>query len=187
MAQVNPALALLSLISSWSDLTGLGLYICKNLTRLLGGSIGVASEPDEGSQFSFYVRTQRGTKPDKEAELPGWLAQATKRVASTPTRTEVSTTAPPEAAAGRLQSAVSGFKILVVEDNLINQKVMKRQLEARQCTVFTANNGKEAVEFVKSSSLNPSIGHEGPDIEICFMVGFHCTCVEWILTMRSGL
>jgi PleD family two-component response regulator len=118
---------------------------------------------------------QRGTKPDKEVELPGWLAQATKRVASTPTRTEVSTTAPQEATTGRLQSAVSGFKILVVEDNLINQKVMKRQLEARQCTVYTANNGKEAVEFIKSSSLNPSIGHEGPDVEICFMVGLLCT------------
>jgi CheY-like chemotaxis protein len=60
---------------------------------------------------------------------------------------------------------------LVVEDNLINQRVLKRQLESRGCAVWTANNGKEAVEFIEKSSLNRAAGPDANEIEICFMVG----------------
>jgi CheY-like chemotaxis protein len=60
--------------------------------------------------------------------------------------------------------------MLVVEDNAINQRVMKRQLETRGCTVLTANNGLEAVEFIQQSSLNRHPGSDAKEIEICFMV-----------------
>jgi signal transduction histidine kinase len=157
-------------------LVGLGLYICKTLVKLLGGSIGVASKDEHGAQFAFYVATRRGTKPDAEVENPGWFAQVTGRMTSS-TRTVSRNTAsqatspPLHSPRPRRPSEVTGFKILVVEDNLINQRVLKRQLESRGCTVWTANNGKEAVEFIEKSSLNCDAGPDADEIEICFMVG----------------
>jgi signal transduction histidine kinase len=44
----------LSLIKKYQG-TGLGLYLCKKLLDLLGGSIGVKSELDQGSTFTFSV------------------------------------------------------------------------------------------------------------------------------------
>ncbi|KAF8241685.1 hypothetical protein K440DRAFT_665193 [Wilcoxina mikolae CBS 423.85] len=149
----------------------LGLYICKNMTKLLGGSIGVISTKDKGSQFSFYVTTRRGNKStmEEQPELQ-WLARhAGKTASSTPSKTTLNQKDQPPVMPARRNSAVSGFKMLVVEDNVINQKVMKRQLEARGCTVYTANNGLEAVEFIQQSSLNPNAGSGAKEIEICFM------------------
>lgn len=40
------------------------------------------------------------------------------------------------------------LQILLTEDNLINQQLLKRQLVKAGCTVFVANNGKEALDFI---------------------------------------
>lgn len=40
------------------------------------------------------------------------------------------------------------LKVLLTEDNLINQQLLKRQLIKAGCTVFVANNGKEALDFI---------------------------------------
>ena len=39
--------------------SGLGLFITRQLTELQGGEVGVASEPEKGSTFAFYIRTRR--------------------------------------------------------------------------------------------------------------------------------
>ncbi|KAI5848318.1 hypothetical protein BZA05DRAFT_403673 [Tricharina praecox] len=153
--------------------SGLGLYICKNLVRLLGGSIDVASDKDCGAQFSFYVATRRGTKPEME---PEWLAQLSGRMANSPRNSRNTSQEPakdsehsPASPGSRRSSAINGFKILVVEDNVINQKVLRRQLEARGCVVFTANNGQEAVDFVRKSLSEQRAGSDAHEVEICFM------------------
>ena len=43
--------------------------------------------------------------------------------------------------------------ILVVEDNIVNQRIVSRQLQKRGCTVYVANHGLEALEFLKTSAL----------------------------------
>lgn len=54
--------------------TGLGLAICRKLTRMMGGDIGVRSEPGHGSQFWFTVRLKRDAKTDNNL----WLESSTK-------------------------------------------------------------------------------------------------------------
>jgi hypothetical protein len=44
--------------------SGLGLYISKQLTDLQDGQIGVHSEPDKGSTFSFYIKARRAVEDD---------------------------------------------------------------------------------------------------------------------------
>jgi CheY-like chemotaxis protein len=45
------------------------------------------------------------------------------------------------------------LEILVVEDNLINQKVLKKQLLSRGCSVYVANHGEEALAFLKRTTF----------------------------------
>lgn len=50
--------------------SGLGLYICRELAEKQGGGVGVASRPNEGSVFGFYIETRHAKAPD-DMETPG--------------------------------------------------------------------------------------------------------------------
>jgi CheY-like chemotaxis protein len=53
---------------------------------------------------------------------------------------------------GAAQVDREAFKILLVEDNLINQRVLNKQLRKAKCTVTIANHGAEALEILKQST-----------------------------------
>ncbi len=101
--------------------TGLGLAICKRLVRLMEGEIGVESEVGQGSRFWFTARLTR-SNPSDEAERP--------------------TRPPPvrENVAFKFDA-----KILVVEDNPVNQEVAVAMLELLGCQTTIANDGREAL------------------------------------------
>lgn len=76
------------------------------------------------------------------------------------------------------------YDVLLVEDNLINQKVLSKQLRNTGCTVHVANHGVEALDFLKTTNLwNDSSLDENRvdlsvilmDLEMPIMDGLTCT------------
>ena len=102
--------------------TGLGLAICKSLVKVMGGTIGISSQQGSGSTFWFTAKFEKASQP---AAVPvhGYLETAEKR----------------------LQRAHSGARILLAEDDPINQEVARELLETASLIVDIASDGIEAV------------------------------------------
>jgi CheY-like chemotaxis protein len=139
--------------------SGLGLFISRDLTEIQGGEIGVRSEPGVGSKFVFYVETYRVDAPEHEPKIN--IPEIAMSVRHSPVKNPAvplvldSMVAPPDIGAGSNATAradtlspgmSAGRKVLVVEDNLVNQKVLAKQLRKRGFDVATAENGEEALK-----------------------------------------
>jgi len=102
---------------------GLGLALCGRLVRLMGGRIWLDTKADLGSQFCFTARF----------ELPQNAAQAAGLAVSVKPGKEW----------------IKGLKVLVAEDNRINQVVTSRMLEKHGFHALVANNGREALQMLQ--------------------------------------
>jgi|GEM_PF-2123193 len=114
--------------------SGLGLVISKELLRLMGGEIKVASVPDQGSSFSFSL-TFQSQKKNQQPDLGH--ANLTNKKQNAASKTDL-----------------KHLRILLVEDNLMNQKIVSKMLllHNNQCTL--ANNGLEAVKAVEDNDFD---------------------------------
>lgn len=124
--------------------SGLGLAICKQLVEMMDGEIGVESIPDEGSVFWFTVTLQRSAQtlvPLKKEHR------------------------------GREQEndmEVSSPRILLVEDNAINQMVAGGILEKLNPSIHITSSGEEAVQLVHDQQFDLIL----MDIELSEMNGY---------------
>ncbi len=110
--------------------SGLGLAICKQLAELMGGTIGVNSQADVGSEFWFTVRL-------------GLPAQINDSAAA-------STTPSQPRPAMDISLIHSGARILVAEDNVVNQEVALGILKKLGVRAEAVADGAEAIEVLKT-------------------------------------
>ena len=101
--------------------TGLGLPICSELAKLLGGSLSVDSKVGEGSVFTLRLPARKCGPPAEEQLLIE----------------EVD-----------LCSADQRLRILVAEDNIINQELTLSMLDEMGLTAELAQNGAQAIELI---------------------------------------
>lgn len=106
--------------------TGLGLAITKKLLELMGGQIVVQSVYGKGSKFTIALDQKIVTNPTTVVE----------------TKTVVATS----------KLDLTGKKILVVDDNMINLKVASRLLKDYNCLVDTANSGFECIDKISNGA-----------------------------------
>ena len=106
--------------------TGLGLAISKRIAVMMGGTIGFTSRQGEGSTFHFTV-TLPLDQPGREPD------ETTELV---------------------IPSQSVNARVLIVEDNLVNQKVARSILNKFGCAVETVSNGKEAVDRVQTGAYD---------------------------------
>lgn len=153
--------------------SGLGLFISRELCELQGGQIGVSSPGlGHGTTFAFYVRARRCPKeansvPESPVSLQHvWNTPVTGSTAMPtpadfkdagsirpPRKARISSNTKPKAAAQPKKSE-RPLHVLVVEDNLINQRVMSQQLRKQGCVVHIANHGLEALTVLATSAFS---------------------------------
>lgn len=160
--------------------SGLGLFISRELTELQGGEIGVKSKPGEGSTFAFFIRTRRAQPPAEAERLaPAVPTTHTKR-RSADIRNGPKTSMTIQ---GTNPSPKADLHVLLVEDNIVNQNVLAKQLRRNGCTVYVANHGVEALDLIQKSRQwadctdtdAPTLDVVLMDVEMPVMDGLTCT------------
>ena len=115
--------------------TGLGLAIAKELCSLMNGTIGVKSRDGGGASFWF------------EVELPG----QEKKEVGTDALADRSSSLP---ATEKPEKWAEGIRVLLAEDNVVNQELAKEMLCSLGCSVDVAADGRRALEAWSESTYD---------------------------------
>lgn len=112
--------------------TGLGLAITKRIAEMMDGEVGLSSEPGHGACFWFTARLVRDLRQSSAAQGP---------------REQL-------AAAERLRRRFPGRRVLLVEDNLVNQEIALAMLAQADLQVSVADDGASALWLARQTDFD---------------------------------
>jgi signal transduction histidine kinase/HPt (histidine-containing phosphotransfer) domain-containing protein/ActR/RegA family two-component response regulator len=135
--------------------TGLGLAICQRLTGLMGGRIEVQSRPGEGSAFTLHLPFTRQSEEEMAA-------------------------AAPESADQKIDlTRLEGVRVLLAEDNAINQEVCGEILRDVGCAVTVVDDGSVALKTLRRTTFDIVL----MDVQMPNVDGY--TAAGWLREQRA--
>lgn len=127
--------------------SGLGLSICKRNAEILDGSLSVESEVEIGSRFTLRVPVQIPTSPPVSEPNSCKIDKKSEL------------------------PCLDGRRVLLVEDGVDNQRLMKAFLQKAGATVVVAENGKIAVDWIDANRPEDHESQEDrdPNVDVILM------------------
>ncbi|KAF2816750.1 uncharacterized protein BDZ99DRAFT_374694 [Mytilinidion resinicola] len=191
--------------------SGLGLFISRKLAEMQGGAIGFDSAEKKGSTFSFYVKARRSRPPTTARRgsmafldsqrvsqsttitghdtRPGLVRQASDLPnnadanSEEPIQQPKGISQPPLQQTALVRKAPEVLHVLVVEDNIVNQRVLAKQLRNLGCIVDVANHGAEALDFLRKTVdwnwTDSAVVEDGKELSAVLM--------DWEMPVMNGL
>ncbi|GAA0546285.1 hybrid sensor histidine kinase/response regulator [Chitinophaga japonensis] len=122
----------------YTEGTGLGLYIVKNMVRALGGDISAESQPGNDTTFTVKMKLQAGKIEDVQEEE------------------------------NKEDIDLSNVRILLADDNEMNNMLFSKYLSMCGCEITTASNGREALDKLGKGKHLPDVillDHQMPEMD----------------------
>lgn len=148
--------------------TGLGLTICRQLIHAMNGTITLESTPDQGTSIQVKLPLQSAPV----SSIPG-------------TGSLIEPASPTTSASGTNSASTSDSKrrrVLLAEDNDINQMIAHRMLKQLNCEVVAVSDGKEALEAFRTNHFDCIF----MDCQMPGMDGFEATAKIRAIEASSG-
>ncbi|TXI22596.1 MAG: response regulator [Nitrosomonas sp.] len=139
--------------------TGLGLAITQKLLTLMGGTIALTSESGRGSQFKVCIPLKHATEVNSQVE-----SKTVEPINSV-----------------KLKSTDRRLKVLLVEDNVVNQMISRAMLEHLNCEIAIASDGKAAIAEYQNQHPDLIL----MDCNMPIMDGFEATRRDFCTAINS--